>query len=133
MIIELFRGTFTTKTTIGKLYIDGTYQCDTLEDVVRPKGEKVYGKTAIPTGEYEVVINFSKKYQRLMIQIMNVPMFEGIRIHSGNKAEDTEGCILVGTRKSIDWISNSVKAYKPLFEKIDKAFEAGDHITIKIT
>jgi len=133
MIITLIRDNFTSKTTIGKLYIDGVYQCDTLEDIVRPKGEKVYGETAIPTGEYEIVINFSNKYQRPMIQIMNVPMFQGIRIHSGNKAEDTEGCILVGTRKGIDWLTNSIKAYKPLFDKIDTAFEAEDKITIKIT
>lgn len=135
MILNLVRDTFTNKTTIGQLYIDGKYQCETLEDVKRAEGIKIYGETAIPKGEYEIVINFSTKYQRPMIQIMSVPMFEGIRIHSGNKAEDTEGCILVGTArgKGGDWISGSVKAYKPLFEKIDKAFEAGDHITIKIT
>lgn len=133
MNIELIRDTFTDKTTIGKLYIDGKYQCETLEDVKRPDGIKVYGETAIPRGEYEVVINFSSKYQRPMLQIMNVPMFDGIRIHSGNKAGDTEGCILVGTSRDKDWIGGSVKAYKPLFEKIDKAFEAGEQITIKIT
>jgi Family of unknown function (DUF5675) len=130
MILTLIRDTFTSKTTIGKLYVDGIYQCDTLEDVVRPKGEKIYGKTAIPAGEYEIVINFSNKYQRPMIQLMNVPMFQGIRIHAGNKAEDTEGCILVGTRKGIDWISNSGSAYKVLFDKVNKAT---DKVTIKIT
>jgi hypothetical protein len=133
MFLDLIRDTYTSKTTIGKLYIDGIYQCDTLEDVVRPAGEKVYGETAIPSGEYEVVINFSTKYQRPMIQLLGVPMFQGIRIHSGNKAEDTEGCILVGTRKWTDWVTNSVKAYTPLFNKIDKAFEANDKITIKIS
>lgn len=135
MILNLVRDTFTDKTTIGKLYIDGVYYCETLEDTVRANGEKIYGETAIPRGEYEVVINFSNKYKRPMIQIMDVPMFEGIRIHSGNKAEDTEGCLLVGTArgKEGDWISGSVKAYKPLFEKIDKAFEAGEQINIKIT
>ena len=130
---NLVRDTFTDKTTIGKLYIDGVYQCETLEDTVRAKGVKVYGKTAIPRGEYEIVINFSEKYQRPMIQVMNVPMFEGIRVHSGNKAEDTEGCILVGTSRSKDWISGSVKAFTPLFKKIDSASEAGDNITITIT
>jgi hypothetical protein len=132
MFLNLIRDTNTSKTTTGKLYIDGIYQCDTLEDVLRSTGEKVYGETAIPSGEYEVVINFSTKYQRPMIQLLDVPMFQGIRIHSGNKAEDTEGCILVGTRKGIDWLTNSVKAYTPLFDKINKAFEANDKITIKI-
>ena len=133
MDITIIRDTFSDTTTIGKFYIDGKYQCETLEDVIRPDKVKVYGETAIPRGEYEVVINFSEKYQRPMIQIMNVPMFEGIRIHSGNKAEDTEGCILVGTSRSNDWIAGSKLAYKPLFEKIDKAFEADEQITIKIT
>lgn len=133
MKLEVIRDTFTNKTTIGKLYIDGKYQCETLEDLVRPTGVKVFGETAIPKGEYEIVINFSEKYKKPMIQIMNVPNFSGIRIHSGNKAEDTEGCILVGTSRSKDWISGSVKAFTPLFDKIDTAFEANDHITIKIT
>lgn len=133
MKIEVIRDTFTDKTTIGKLYIDGKYQCETLEDTLRAAGIKVYGQTAIPAGEYDVVINFSNKYQRPMIQILEVPDFQGIRIHAGNKAEDTEGCILVGTFRNIDWITGSVKAYKPLFDKVDKAFEAGNTINIKIT
>ena len=133
MILNLVRDTFTDKTTIGKLYIDGIYYCETLEDTVRANGIKVYGETAIPIGTYEMVINFSEKFQRPMIQIMDVPGFQGIRIHSGNKAEDTEGCILVGTSHVKDWINGSIKAYKPLFSKIDTAFSAGDKITITIT
>jgi len=133
MIISLIRDTFTDTTTIGKLYIDGVYQCETLEDKVRPKGQKIFGKTAIPSGEYKIVINFSNKNQKLMIQLLDVPMFEGIRIHSGNKAEDTEGCILVGTSRSKDWVSGSIKAFSPLFDKIDTAFENNDEIVIKIS
>jgi hypothetical protein len=132
MILLLVRDTFTNKTTTGKLYIDGLFECYTLEDIVRPNGVKVFGETAIPKGEYKVVVNYSAKYQRPMIQILDVPMFEGIRIHSGNKAEDTEGCILVGISRSKDWISGSVKAYKPLFDKVNNADDANIPIIIKI-
>ena len=133
MILNLVRDTFTDKTTIGKLYIDGVYQCETLEDTVRAKGVKVSGQTAIPRGTYQIVINFSHKNQKLMIQLLDVPMFEGIRIHSGNKAEDTEGCILVGTSRSKDWISGSIKAFTPLYNKINSALEAEDTVSITIT
>jgi hypothetical protein len=67
-----------------------------------------------------------------MPQILDVPNFQGIRIHSGNSAEDTEGCILVGQVKGIDYISNSRLAYKALYAKLEKAFEANDTITITI-
>jgi hypothetical protein len=131
MKIQLYRDTFTEKSTIGSMYIDGVFECYTLEDVIRL--EKVYGQTAIPCGVYKIVLNFSPKYNRIMPQIIEVPNFEGIRIHSGNKAEDTEGCILVGQSKSKDWINNSVKAYKNLFTKLEKAFEANDLIEITIS
>ena len=82
--------------TIGKLYIDGSYLCDTLEDEVRPPGIKIYGKTAIPDGTYKVEMTESPKFNRVMPILINVPNFEGVRIHPGNSATDTEGCILVG-------------------------------------
>ena len=82
---------------IGKLYVDGSYFCDTLEDFVRPEGSpKVYGKTAIPYGEYKVVMSFSNRFQRIMPEILDVPGFTGIRIHSGNTDADTSGCVLLG-------------------------------------
>lgn len=130
MNIIVFRDTFTEKSTIGTMYVDGEFQCYTLEDVLRL--EKVYGKTAIPCGVYEIELNYSPKYKRIMPQILGVPNFQGIRIHSGNSAEDTEGCILVGQIKSKDYISNSKLAYKALYSKLEKAFEANDTITITI-
>ena len=131
MKIEVIRDTFTKTSTIGSLFIDGVFECYTLEDPQRIK--KIYGETAIPVGEYEVVLNSSTKYKRIMPQILDVPGFGGIRIHSGNKADDTEGCILVGQKKSEDWISDSGKAYRVLFSKIELAFEAKEQITITIT
>lgn len=93
--------------TIGKLYLNDEYFCDTLEDVVRPEGRKVAGKTAIPTGEYKVVLTESKRFKKLLPLLINVPNFTGVRIHSGNTHHDTEGCILVGENKVKGRVINS--------------------------
>lgn len=89
--------------TIGELSINGKKFCDTVEDVERLfftagklLGVKVYGKTAIPLGRYEVAMTFSNRFKKVMPILLNVPQFEGIRIHSGNTELDTEGCIIVG-------------------------------------
>lgn len=82
--------------TIGKLYIDGVYFCDTLEDTVRPAGEKIAGKTAIPAGTYRVKKTMSPRFKKVLPEILNVPNYTGVRIHAGNTAADTEGCVLLG-------------------------------------
>lgn len=84
--------------TIGRLYVDGDYFCDTLEDRVRNlrKEAKVAGQTAIPDGRYKVTITMSPRFGRLLPLLHDVPQFTGVRIHAGNTAKDTQGCILVG-------------------------------------
>lgn len=82
--------------TIGKLYIDGVYFCDTLEDTVRPAGVKIAGKTAIPAGTYRVKKTMSPRFKKVLPEILNVPNYTGVRIHAGNTAADTEGCVLLG-------------------------------------
>lgn len=119
MELKLKRLHKTDKSTIGELSIDGVFECYTLEDVERDV--KVYSKTAIPKGQYKVIINQSNRFKKLMPLLLNVPNFEGVRIHSGNKAEDTEGCILVGQTRSLDFIGNSKKAYDKLFKKMQLA------------
>lgn len=94
---RIFKGS---EYTIGKLYIDGHYFCDTLEDVVRPIGEKVPGKTAIPAGKYKVKKSWSPRFSRKLPEILDVPNFTGVRIHEGNYASDTEGCLLLGLNKT---------------------------------
>jgi hypothetical protein len=84
--------------TIGKLYIDGAYFCDTLEDTVR--AEKIAGKTAIPAGKYKVKKTMSPRFKTVLPEILNVPNFTGVRIHSGNTAKDTDGCLLLGLNKA---------------------------------
>jgi hypothetical protein len=109
----------TEKSTIGELSIDGKFECYTLEDVERK--EKIYGETAIDKGTYKVIINRSNRFKVDMPLLLNVPKFEGIRIHSGNKAADTHGCILTGTTRGLDFIGNSKKAYNKLFAKMKLA------------
>jgi hypothetical protein len=129
MLIEVKRFEFKDTHTIGKMYLDGQYECYTLEDVVR-KGAKVNGQTAIPTGTYNLIINHSNRFNRDLPLLENVPNFTGVRIHAGNTSAHTEGCILVGTTWSgKDFIGNSRVAFNKLFEKLKKAKTA----TIKIS
>lgn len=122
MKIEVVRKTYTDVSTIGEMIIDGKFQCYTLEDTVRT-GPKITGRTAIPQGTYKLIIDMSNRFQRLMPHILDVPGFEGIRIHSGNTDANTEGCILVGTSKGVNRINQSVDAYNKLYVKLTNTKE----------
>ena len=98
MKVEVKRTFKGTEYTIGKLYIDGHYLCDTLEDTVR-NGVKIAGKTAIPAGTYKVKKTMSPRFKKVLPEILNVPGFSGVRIHAGNTAADTDGCLLLGLNK----------------------------------
>ena len=130
MNLTLFRGLSTDKSTPGRLYINEVYECVTLEDVVRK--EKIYGETAIPAGKYNVIIDYSPQFNKELPHILDVPGFSGIRIHSGNKAEETKGCILVGTLADKDWIGYSKLAFTSLFSKIKFALDNNEQVTIEI-
>lgn len=109
--------------TIGELSVDGQFECYTLEDAVRPV--KIKGKTAIPAGCYEVIINQSQRFGRRLPLLLDVPDFEGVRIHPGNTAADTEGCILVGNTKSEGFVGESRAAFAQLFDKLEAAARTG--------
>jgi len=130
MILTLKREWFTKRSTIGTLSVNGILECFTLEDAERE--EKIPGETAIPRGKYRLVITFSNRFQRRMPLLMDVPGFTGIRIHCGNKPEDTEGCILVGRSKGKNWIGNSRIAYDALYPKIETVLLAGEHVSMEI-
>jgi hypothetical protein len=118
MELKVIRDTFTEHSTIGKMYVDESYYCFTLEDMVRESGVKVPGLTAIPEGRYKVIIDQSARFKRAMPHILDVPGFEGIRIHAGNRSKDTEGCILVGFSKSENSIGASKLAFNQFFDKL---------------
>jgi hypothetical protein len=143
MEIKLQRTIKTNLSTIGQLYIGNVFQCNTLEDKDRGlsstmslddiKKTKVQNLTAIPTGTYEVIIDHSTRFNKDMPHILNVPGFEGIRIHSGNTDEDTDGCILLGTAsEEANFISNSRDAYSAFFPKLQAGLKQGKvYITIE--
>lgn len=116
MELKIQRQPSTDFATAGKLFVNGVFECFTLEDVVRPV--KIKGQTAIPAGTYKVIINQSNRFKRLLPLLINVPNFEGVRIHPGNTAADTEGCILVGDILSRDRVSKSIPAFNRLFAKM---------------
>lgn len=106
--------------TVGKLFVNNEYFCDTLEDKYRDldKDTKVYGETAIPCGTYGVILSISKRFKRVLPEILDVPGFTGIRIHSGNTAKNTEGCILVGKNKIKGGVIDSRITLDSLMDKL---------------
>lgn len=113
---------------IGKLYVDGKYFCDTIEDTDRGLSDemdekeilkkKVKGETAIPTGIYHVYLTYSPKYKKQMPLIDNIKGYSGIRIHSGNTSKDTEGCLIVGKNTKVGMVTESRKMYNALFRML---------------
>jgi hypothetical protein len=138
--------------TIGRLYVDNHYFCDTLEDKVRDinkdgdlndVGEgKVYGGTAIPYGRYEITMKVqSPKYSQrasytwckgYLPRLLNVPHFEGILIHSGNDATHSNGCVLVGENKVKGQVINSMATLKRLIPILKYTSDSGEKIWITI-
>lgn len=135
MNILVTRHTYTDKSTIGSLYFEEVFSCFTLEDkdrVLEEDGVKVQNETAIPRGTYPVTIDHSPHFGRDLPHILNVPEFTGIRIHPGNAPKDTDGCILVGLTCTADFVGDSVKAFGPLFDRIQQALTAGEAVTITV-
>lgn len=135
MKITVKRDTWTNKSTTSIVYIDGVQFCYGMEDKDRylennPK-DKVYGETAIPRGTYKVIINFSSRFQKLMPQVLDVPGFDGIRIHPGNSSADTHGCLLVGLSRTADYVSNSRQAFSKLMDILEEALDRGKTIEIE--
>lgn len=134
MELKLNRIFLSSSATIGELWANNTHLCDTLEDRVRPEGEKVYGKTAIPEGTYEMVLSYSPRFKKILPEILNVPNFTGIRIHCGNSSADSSGCILVGTwdGEKEDWVSDSKIAFNKLMSLLEEATNNKEKVTITV-
>jgi hypothetical protein len=131
MELMLFREPSVDGCTIGKLSIDGGFECFTLEDILRD-GPKVADQTAIPPGRYRIVITMSNRFKRMLPQLLDVPGFAGIRIHSGNTSDDTSGCILVGQSRANDSISSSKLAMEQLQRKIAASLARSENVFITI-
>ena len=140
MQITVLRGHSFGGATIGKLYIDGVFTCNTLEDEVRevvgqPVHEwKIKGNTAIPVGAYRVVLQNSPRFGADTMTLLNVPGFDFIRIHAGNTANDTEGCLLLGMRATdVSLVGGTSRPAVELVKaKVRAAIERGETVTIDI-
>lgn len=129
MLLTINREFYTEPSTIGSLAGDGVFHSYTLEDCVR--SIKIPGRTAIPAGRYEVIINWSARFKRPLPLLLNVPYFVGVRIHAGNTDIDTVGCILVGRTRQVDYIGESRKAFDSLFKWLTGAM-AKEKIYIEV-
>ena len=129
--------------TISRLYVNGKlFGCNTLEDADRGlrqdmnleeiKKKKVYGQTAIPRGSYECVYTYSNRFKKMLPLLKDVPGFDGIRIHSGNSAKDTEGCILVGLNLKKGMVLNSREWTNKLVSKMKEAWNRKERVIIVI-
>lgn len=142
LIITLERRYKKQNYTIGKVFLNGIYFCDSLEDVDRGlddsmseeeiKAKKVYGKTAIPTGRYEVIYTYSPKFRRHLPRLQNVKGFVGILIHALNKPEETEGCIGVGLNTVKGMLTSSRWYSDAMNRRVDRAIRSGKKVYIEI-
>lgn len=138
MKIELDRVQSDADVTLGAITVDGDFECWCCEDAVREvpgqpvSAWKIPGKTAIPRGTYRVQISMSARFKRDLPQLLDVPGFTGIRIHPGNTADDTEGCLLPGLDRHGKSVGRSRAAFDALFIKIKDAARRGEQVTIEV-
>jgi len=131
MKLNLVRDILDEDFTLGKLYLGNLFLCYTVEDTVRDK--KIHGKTAIPHGTYNIIITMSNRFKKKLPLLLDVPGFEGIRIHAGNNASHTEGCILPGFQRTEIGVAQSRDAMEHLQPMIQSALDRGNDVTITIT
>lgn len=140
MELVLQRSFFGMGFTEGKIFIDGEFECYTVEDAdrhleVNGCGKKVQNQTAIPRGRYELIIRFSNRLKKHLIAVTGVPCFSGILIHSGNSSKNTEGCVIVGSinnRDDDDWVGASRVAYDALHKKVKRALSNGEKVFLTV-
>lgn len=152
MELKLIRKVKNPSYTLGDLYVNNEYFSNTLEDTDRGlsdsmslteiQSKKVYGKTAIPKGTYEVTLDtvspkfkdraWAKFCEGKLPRLSNVKGFEGVLIHVGNTSEDSLGCILVGKNTARGIVSDSTNTFKRLYSLLQEGKNKGEKITIKI-
>lgn len=121
--------------TPGELYIDNLRTCFTCEDEDRhleSGGAKIYGRTAIPRGAYPLEVSYSHHFQRELPAVLDVPGYSGIRIHGGNRAEDSLGCILVGQVRTATGIAQCASTVQRLISLIKACEDIGERVTLEV-
>lgn len=129
MELRLTRQWETPESTIGTLYINGVTQCFVLE--LPWKDNQPY-ISRIPAGSYDVKLLPSLKFKRIMPHLIDVPNRQAIEIHWGNSPADTDGCLLVGSSRGVDYVYNSVEEFSEVYDQLQKASDVGETITITV-
>lgn len=139
---DSIRKYFTEYSTISELFLEGKFLCYILEDkdrgldsswdIDRINREKVYGRTAIPTGEYRIEWTYSQRFGKYMPELLKVKGYAGIRIHAGNKPEDTLGCLIPGLTMTTDNVAQSRDATMRLYNIIKIANDNKEQVFINI-
>ena len=142
MEIKLIRKYYKTRYTLGRLYVNNSFFSDTLEPpskhltercstatIQKAKGE---GFRAIPTGRYRILITRSRRFGRWLPLLLNVKGFEGIRIHAGNKPEDTRGCILLGFNRRKGYVLDSTRCVLTLVKMMTEAIAKGEKVFVEV-
>lgn len=140
MELKLIRKFIGDSFTEGRIYVDGEFECFTVEDTDRKLeivgcSAKVQNQTCVPRGKYELIIRFSNHFQKNLIAVTGVPCFDGVLIHSGNSSKDTEGCIIVGSinnRDDDDFVGASRIAYDRLHKKVKSALSMDEKVFLEI-
>ena len=142
MKIRLHRKWLKKGYSIGILYVNGERICETLEDTDRGlqefnpleeiKAKKIPGETAIPIGTYQITWTYSPRFKKMLPLLNGVPGYEGVRIHSGNRAQDTEGCILCGRNTEPGTVTSSRYWTGKVNSLIEKAIKNKEEVTITI-
>lgn len=135
MELELVRNVFSPDYTLGEIFLDGShfgYTCEDCDRHLENGGEKVYGRTAIHRGKYRVIVSWSNRFKKPLPELLRVPKFSGVRIHGGNSASDSLGCILLGDERTADGVRNCSAINKHLAQMIEEAEMAGEECWITI-
>lgn len=136
--LKLVRKAGNANFTEGRMYLNDEFECFTIEDADRKLesgGVKIQNKTAIPKGVYKIILSMSNRFKKVLPEVLGVPNFSGVRIHSGNTSKDTEGCIIVGALNDSfddDFVGASKVAMSRLLPKIQKAIKAGKEVSLEI-
>lgn len=136
MKIQIVRESSGDHGTFGRVHVDGLFVCHSLEDKdrrIESGGVKIPGETAIPRGTYNVTIDMSVRFKKLMMHVLDVPQFSGVRIHSGNTTADTEGCILLGNGRANGYLIDSRSAVNKMFSAVERALKLGSTVTLEVS
>lgn len=135
MNLQVLREQFSEECTLGRLSNNGVffgYTCEDADRRLEAGGSKIQNQTAIPRGKYKVILSFSHHFQRVMPELLDVPGYAGVRIHGGNTAADTEGCVLLGQQRTENGCANCAERNAALIDLLQADEDAGINSWIEI-